>query len=241
MMTSRYKFSGEEYSPDPDVEIGNQTSAIQKKLFAEFSSVPARDDKPNEINYLTKDNACWFTFHDSKPMYADATKLAQDDRESMSEFVVHVPWLMCVYVSELQREAGHQKKLFDIIKTYSETTGEPFYAVADPFVLNRRRFSLDVRSEFLSFYEFGHKRPEDWCDLTRKQINRFRSYGLQNFALPNSEHTAISQQWIYIPTTAKPDHTKIINTLLQEEDFDCQKSQSRHKDGKQRENRKCFL
>jgi hypothetical protein len=228
MIASRYKFSGKEYRPDPDVDIDNHTSEIQRRLFAEFSSVAAVDDTPDEIHYLTKDNAAWFTFHDSKPMYADAIKLTKQDRQAMTEFVVNVPWLMCLYVAELKREEGHQERIFDIIKAHSEATAEPFYAVADPYDLNRRTLSFDVRSEFLSFWEDGHKRPESWCDLTRKQIERFKSYGLQNFALPNSGHTEISQQWIYVPTTAKPDDKKIISTLLQEEDFDCEKSRTRH-------------
>lgn len=153
----------------------------------------------------------------------------EKDKTEMSNFFVYVPYLMCIYTCELQRGKGKQAEIFKKIIELSEATGEIFYTVADAFVLKKRKIDHDVRSPMVSFYEDGHKRPYDWCNLTRKQKNRFKSYGLQNFVLPSAEATEPWQHWIYIPSTASNDHKMIIRTLLHDSPMpiECEKQLSK--------------
>jgi hypothetical protein len=230
MLGSRYKVTGRRYQPDENVCVEDLHSKILKELYSEYSSVFHREegDTVGEINFLNKDDSLFFSFHDSEnPLFADVTKLTNDDRESMSEFFLYVPWLMCVYTAEVFRGQGKQKMIFNRIIELSEQTGESFYAVADPFVLNRRNISSDVRSGFESFYRYGHKRPDNWCELVKKQIDRFQKYGLQNFVLHNAELTEPFQHYIYCPSTASEDHKKVIATLLQDSPIECDKQLSK--------------
>jgi hypothetical protein len=230
MRQSRYKITGRQYQPDKDVDVESLQSKILKELYKEFSSVfqKSEDSSWTDINFLNKDNSAFFTFHDSdNPLMADCTRLTEQDKAEMNDFYLYVPWLMCLYVCELWRGKGRQKMIFNRIIELSEVTGEPFYAVADPFVLCKRKISNDIRPEFLSFHEHGHKRPDNWCEMVEKQVGRFQSYGLQNFVLPSAELTEPFQHWIYIPTTASNDHKKIIATLLLDSPIDCERQLSK--------------
>jgi hypothetical protein len=230
MTYDNYKVSGRRYQPDEGVPVDKLQSKILKELYKEFSSVfqRSKDSYGTDINFLNKDNSAFFTFHDSdNPLMADCTKLSEEDKAEMNDFYLYVPWLMCVYVCELWRGEGRQKMIFNRIIELSEVTGEPFYAVADPFVLNKRRISHDVRPAFVSFYEHGHKRSKDWCQLVEKQVDRFKSYGMKNFVLPTAELTEPFQHWIYIPSTASEDHKKVIATLLQDSPIECDKQLSK--------------
>ena len=230
MMGDRYKVTGRRYQPDKDVPVEKLQSKILKELYKEFSSVfqKSEDSYGTDINFLNKDNSAFFTFHDSdNPLMADCTRLTEEDKVGMTDFYLYVPWLMCLYVAELWRGEGRQKMIFSRIIELSEVTGEPFYAVADPFVLCKRKISHDVRPDFVSFYEHGHKRPKNWCDLVKKQIRRFQSYGLQNFVLPSADLTEPFQHYVYVPSTASNDHKKIIATLLQDSPIQCEKQLSK--------------
>ena len=225
-MISRYKVTGRRYQPDKDVPVENLQSKILKELYREFSSVFQRseDSYGIDINFLNKDDSAFFTFHDSdNPLMADCTKLSEEDKAEMNDFYVYVPWLMCVYVCDLRRGEGKQKMIFNRIIELSEVTGEVWYAVADPYELNQRAISHDVRQPMVSFHDHGHKRPDNWCDLVKKQIKRFQSYGMKNFVLPTAELTEPFQHYVYIPSTASDDHKKIIATYLQDSPIDCEK------------------
>ena len=230
MSYDNYTISGRRYQADKDVPIDKLQSQILKELYKEFTSCYEGDEDSygTEINFLNKDNSAFFVFHDSDlPLYADCTRLSEEDKATMSDFFVYVPWLMCIYVCELWRGEGRQKRIFNRIIELSEETGEPFYAVADPFVLKKRASSHDVRPPMISFYEHGHERPDNWCDLVKKQINRFQSYGMKNFVLPTASQTEPFQHYVYVPSTVSNDHKKIIATFIQDSPIDCARQLSK--------------
>ena len=216
-----YKFTGEEYHKDVDIVDEKIHSLIMKELVKEFTSVC--DEKMNgDIHFFNKDNSTFFTFHDSQmEMYADVSKISEAERKEMEEFVICTPWIMCMYTARHRRGQGNQRRIMERIIEISEETGECFHGVADPFRLNGGVLGYDVRDSFMSFIEHGHRRPDNWCELVKKQINRLKSYGFRNFELPDYSLTKPFQHFCYVPESANKDHKKIIQTLMKESPVEC--------------------
>ena len=219
-MFHSYNFTGEKFQKDKDIKDENISSEIMKILVNEFTSVC--DAGSDDIHFLNEDNSTFFTFHDSRlDMKADVSKISEQEREEMSEFMIVTPWLMAIHTARHRRGQGKQKQIIERLIEISEETRECFHVVAEPFKLNGGTLGYDARDDLLSLINHHYRKPDDWCEQVKAQINRFRSYGFVNFELPEYSLTKSFQHYLYCPKSAKPDHKKIIQTLMKESPVEC--------------------
>ena len=204
---------------DTDINLEHFSSKIMKRLVDEYDSIygGSVDRAAPDIHFFTNSNKAWFTFHDSQnEVRVDITRLGgtRECLSGMEEFMIFIPWLQAIYTCRNYRGQGIQSEIIKKIIDISEDTGEIWGAVADPFKPKAGVLGINAKDCFRAFHKHGYRRPDDWDSQVVAQCQRFKKYGMQNYELLDYSLTKPFQHWVYIPSTAKPDHRKIVESNL---------------------------
>ncbi len=190
-----------------DVDLEDYGSELVKHIagYRRHTSFGEADD---ELGLYFHDRKSFFHFDGlGIALYPD---LEKTDKEVEA---IYCSCLRSVYVIQMFRKSGIQQQILKEVVDASEATGEPFYAVASPFVIKRSRYETSGEDALYKFMSQGIENPKEYDALAKVQSKRFEAAGMFNITLPYYELTKPFQHWLYIPSNCSEKEKETGNSL----------------------------